>query len=409
MAYSLLLLRANCEGGKPVVATVDFSDWTIPETVYVGEEIDIFIKYKIHTIVPNDDGGWLNNFPGYDGMCHRYLNPTHTNMEYWVWRVLGMDLLFREPGTSFTEVEHHPSVKAGNEFTYHFHGTIEELLGRPILESCVLNLEWSIGVSAYGWTDNEWWPWDFNPPTNFMDNCYGCYLEHQITVSTEPPPPPSLEFNTDLCSVSKTSVSPSENFTVQLSIYNDSETATHYYLGYFCEGGYYDLTNGDIGSNVNKQYNFTTTANEIAHRVITQTQYLAITFVVLAEEEESDRWMPPAIAVIVDGNGDLANLSGTVTDEDGLPIDGATVTAGGKSDATNVAGLYSISNISTGSTEIVFKKSGFKTETRTRVLFEGDNTLDIVMIEGEEGLPGWVLPVSIGAIAVGVALMVKKK
>lgn len=236
----------------------------------------------------------------------------------------------------------------------------------------------------------------------------------------EPSPPyPVPLFDTNLCYVSKETVAPDEEFTVKVTFKNQNETPGKYYLGYYCEGKWYELKRGTIEGYGVEEYSFPTTAEDLAHRQFTESQYLSFSMRVKNEEGETDRWDPRPLAVIVEAPPPpgIANLSGMVTDiETELPIEGVTVSTQGQEDKTDSAGDYSFSGLDTGTSKVRFSKSGYKTKEITKVLHEGDNTLDAKLepskVPEVAGIPLWAIigggVALAGSIGLGVHLARKK-
>lgn len=62
--------------------------------------------------------------------------------------------------------------------------------------------------------------------------------------------------------------------------------------------------------------------------------------------------------------GEKGALAGIVTDQDGQPLDGVSVSLSGFSTVTNQNGIYYIEDIPVGNYTITFTKSGYGTITR---------------------------------------------
>jgi hypothetical protein len=402
----------------------------IPGTVRSGVPFDIQIKYKLCTIETRNPDGNLQHFKGYDGIWWHYTNIIHTCIEYWVWKLTAMGLSFME------NLPDHPSrgslyeneikvkqdgrsfISPGDEFTYTWHGTIEDLLGHELTTPTTVELGWSIFGYIYGWYEpSDWWPYDWNPPENFFDFSRVCWIKQSIQVLPPPPPFPAPIFKKDLCSVSKTTVSPSETFTITVAIENKNETSGSYSIGYYCEGNYGELGTGTIaGYETKTNITFNVTANQLAHREITESQYLSFSIIVSNAQEETDRWTPSAIAVIVTAPPPpTASLSGIVSDKKtGAKLAGVSVAIDSYSTSTNSSGYYAFQNLEAGSYTIKFSKSGYWEEKRSITITSGQNILDIAMTPTSEPPPiaptevpwAWL---GIGALAIMALALIPKK
>ena len=286
------------------------------------------------------------------------------------------------------------SLLPNQKFTYTWEGTIEELTGMQFPESAVVIDTFGLKGTIFGFFGDELWPWSWPIQTNFIagpwdDPWDSVQVEIEVDVPPPPPPPPNIVFVPEYCTVSKTTVAPNEQFTLNLRIKNtSSEGQGPYSLWTLCEGHDRQLGTGNIGPNETINRSFPVTANQLVNRQITESQHLYFSARVRNEEEETDSWGAPTIAVIVPINGDKATLSGRVTNKvTGFGIPNASVQTVGKTVYTDGAGNYSMSDLAPGYYEITFKASGYHNETRSKLLNAGNNTLNVAMTPTTEPPP----------------------
>jgi hypothetical protein len=276
-------------------------------------------------------------------------------------------------------------------------------------------LAWSLYGLIYGWYEpSDWWPWNWIPSENFLDFSRVCWIKHSIQVDVLPPAPdfPDPTFNVDLCSVSKTTVAPNEQFTIRVTIKNQNETGGSYSIGCYCEGNYLALATGTIGAKESHFVPINVTANQLAQRLITTSKYLAFTIAVSNDQGETDRWTPAAIAVIVSTPPEIANLTGLVTDKQtGAGIAGVSVTILGYSASTDSSGSYTLQGLEPGPYDITFSKFGYWDEIKSKTLASGQNILSITMTPTTEPQPGktpWGL-IAAGAAGIVTIVVVASK
>ena len=120
----------------------------------------------------------------------------------------------------------------------------------------------------------------------------------------------------------------------------------------------------------------------------------------------------------------LANITGTVKDEDNNPINEATITLyipgtlpAPLTTTTNTNGVYTISEIAAGTYDIEATKSGYDTNKKTyKTIYSGENTVDFVLTatstpseSGEEGTPGFELIIAFLAMAIVSIILLKRR
>ena len=118
-------------------------------------------------------------------------------------------------------------------------------------------------------------------------------------------------------------------------------------------------------------------------------------------------------AIILPANGAIV---GTVVDENGDPIEGATVSLGdtGTTATTNAAGQYSFSDVAPGTYTLWFNASGYETTNKTVTVTAGvTTTADMSMAPEDSGAGNlwWILLVIaaiVAALLIGYTLMNKK-
>lgn len=403
-------------------ATMDFilDSCILPSSVNAGEPFTIQIKYKLCTIETRNPGNMMANFPvTYDGGWYwEWGVYPFRQHEFWLWRMVEMGLLFAEtdptnyrtgmaPGE--IQIKKHPrtQISPGDVFTYTFTGTIEQLLGRQFPTPTTVNLYWSLYGSIYGWHGQEYWPWSWPMEDNFIDFSRVCWIKHPIQVNILPPFAYPV-FKPDLCSVSKSTVAPNEEFRIKVTVENQNARSGKYYIGCYCEGNYTQLATGTITGYGTKSHTFNVTANQLAQRSILTSQFLPFTIVVSNDERETDRWTPPAIAVIVTEPVDKASLSGRVTDKQTRSgIVGVSVTTLGYSSSTNSSGYYSLDGLPSGPCSVKFSKSGYWEVIKTMTLGLGLNTLNVEMTPTTEPPPPEdKFPVVLIGLGVGLAAIV---
>lgn len=392
-----------------------------PASINVNDVIDIKIVYKECERIIYDPHNEIARWPnltehGADGaevwcIIRIPIPPFPCVKRFlYVWGLGEISLYFGDEKVQATGTG---DYEVGDEFIWTFHGTIEELLGRKITEPEDITLTWRIGYEITAGVNVEWWPWEADVSIYLDSYVSDITLSRTVHVGI-PPPYPEPVFKPDLCYVSKDTVAPDEDFTVKVTFENQNETSGKYYLGYYCEGEWYELKRGTIEGNGVEEYSFTTTAEDLAHREFTESQYLSFSMRVKNEEGETDRWDPRAIAVIVEvpPPPGVANLSGTVTDiESELPIEGVTGSTQGKQDKTDSAGKYGLTDLDTGASKVRFSKSGYKTKEVTKVLHDGDNTLNAKLEPSKVPEISWAIiggAALVGSIALGVHLGRKK-
>jgi hypothetical protein len=420
------LLRVPVSTPERTAATMDFilDSCILPASVTAGVPFDIKIVYKLCTIEIRNPNGNLQYFPDYDGIYWRYTNPIHSQIEYWVWRLnnLGLLLLENPPETLLQNqmyanelrVDNHgiDGATGGSVLTYNFHGTIEQLLGRQFSQPATVNLAWSIFGQIYGWYAKDNWPWNWNPTQNYLDFARVSWIKHSIQVNVAPPlPEPKLDL--DAFSVSKSTVAPTEQFSINLTIVNENETSGNYQIVCLCSGKKLTLATGTIAGYGTKPHTFNVTANQLAQTSIITSQYLSFTIQVLNAEGETDRWTPSSLAVIVETPPETASLSGVVTDKQtGAGIAGITVKAGGYSATTNYSGSYSLTGLTPGPYTIEFSGADYWPETKSKTLITGNNILNIAMTPSTEAQPGnvpWQAIAGGAAAVAGVAIIVQQR
>lgn len=312
ICYPLRVSNAQCTDGTCKapnhipVATAGFVEGKCiapPASVNVDDVIDIRIVYKWCSVEKYDPHNLLETYPFYDGAELWYLNWPKTKRFTYIWRLASLDLYYegervQSNGRAISNI--------GDEFSWNFHGTAEQLLGEEITEPTDITLNWAIGYQIYGWVGEEWFPWGAPLDVNFLDS----YESNTATIScafhvdVPPPEPPAPDypvpvFNRNLCSLSKTTIAPDENFNIKVTIENQNETQGSYFLGYYSEGNYYDLASGTISGYGTKSHTFTTTANDLADKNITENQMLSFKVAVSNDEKETSTWTPAALYVIV--------------------------------------------------------------------------------------------------------------
>lgn len=505
-------LRFATDPGQCCFATMAFivPNCKVPASVNVGQVFDIQIEYKLCTIETRNPNNDLSYFPGYDGIFWHYINFMHTHIEYWVWKLTEVALLFVEdppagtpsdpipaygllPGETIIETRAREDISVGQPLTYKFHGTIEELLGRPITSPTTIKLAYSIYGGVHVLYATDWWPWDWNPPDEWNDlhrpvsliyqmqvhinqlsgvvtdkntgngisgvaviagnyqtvtNASGQYtftdlplgsysirfskpgyqdLTQQLIITTGLNTldaqmtliPPNPIFVGDLCSISKDTVAPTEQLTVKVAFVNTNDSGGIYHLGYICLGHYTQVATGTIGPSgqlpVSSQFNVT--ANQLAGQQITSSRILAFTFVLyndadLVNPTDRQTW---AIDVIVTTPppppGDTASLSGMVTDKNGAPISGVSVTATGASGSTDSSGQYSLTGLTPGTCTVKFSAADYWDVTQSIKLTVGANSLNVTMTPTTETPPAaipWNLIAAGGLGIAGVILIARK-
>jgi len=340
------------------------------------------------------DGPPMEKWPDLDAgyrRVYRGLYPAATEHCFWIWRILTMQAYHRG---GLVETHGGISLLPNQKFTYTWEGTIEELTGMQFPESAVVIDTFGLKGTIFGFFGDELWPWSWPIQTNFIagpwdDPWDSVQVEIEVDVPPPPPPPPNIVFVPEYCTVSKTTVAPNEQFTLNLRIKNtSSEGQGPYSLWTLCEGHDRQLGTGNIGPNETINRSFPVTANQLVNRQITESQHLYFSARVRNEEEETDSWGAPTIAVIVPINGDKATLSGRVTNKvTGFGIPNASVQTVGKTVYTDGAGNYSMSDLAPGYYEITFKASGYHNETRSKLLNAGNNTLNVAMTPTTEPPP----------------------
>jgi hypothetical protein len=286
--------------------------------------------------------------------------------------------------------------------------TIEDLLGHTIRESGYYTITFEL---AFNWFINWdryyfvpiypgccwFYDWSGSCRPASIDDCIIESLTYNVYVNVPaplPPPPPDFHFYLDLCNVDKSTVSPTEQFNVKLTIENSNTTPGPFYVGCFCRGAYQQLWQGTWSGGYSTK-TLTVTANQLAQQQITRSDYYAFTFTVSntpgnpppdATRDNpygiTGRWTPAAIYVNVPTPppSESANLSGKVTDKStGAAIANVSVSAGGYSTSTNSSGNYSLTGLTPGTYTVKFEKDGYNTVSQSKTLVAGDNILNVKM------------------------------
>lgn len=410
-------LRGRSDNAERQVAEMEWGTLTAPAVVHPGEQFTLTLKYKFlrRISVSSVDAPPINpislpDWPGYYGAfrCCVRGDPiigciTHT---YWIWKFVGMRLYHNG-----VEAVEHGGVSCvdGKEWTYTWTGTIEQLTGRTFTQNEVVIGHFDMTGCIYGLWGAEHWPWEWPIDQNWIIWDPWTTLNYQISVEIPPPPLPIID--TNYCSVSKYEVTPTESLTIKVRVKNTNEGIGAYSIRCICEAQDHVLGAGIIGpvgsAGGIKDHIFNVTANGLAQRIITESTYLSYLIVLDTEtEEQVDSWAPPNLAVIAVGGGG-ANLSGYVTDNTGLAIQGVSVKVLGYSATTNSSGYYGLSDLPVGTYTVTFSKSGYQTVTKSKALATGNNELTITMTQGTGGGDGipWGTIVLVGGIAVGVILV----
>ena len=436
MAYSILVnpgsdcgyevLKNIATANQREIATVEFvtDECIIPDEVDVDEVFDIKIVYKLCTIEERNYNGILDHFPSsYDGGFYKtYYEMVVPYIVYWIWRFSQLDFWVLKgivsPEYEIQRSHGRASLSPPQKFTWNFHGTVSDLLGEKPAESGLVKVGWALSGKNYGWWENnDFWPYNWQPPYNFFEPCQGgAELTKDIWVNLVPTPPYPL-FNSDLGSVLKESVTPDESFGIKVSIVNQNHYSGAYSIDCYCLGHRTTLKEGTIGGNQIKTETFYVTVNQIAGQQITETRYLSFEIRVSNINGETDRWQPGDIAVIVTEPSEVS-LSGKVTDKiTGLALQGVYVSIAGRSTSTNSSGIYSFEDLEPGTYEVEFSKAGYWEETKSKRLLTGPNSLNLAMTSEdqphpEDGEIPWAL-IGLGGLAAGgLALVlsnIKKK
>ena len=112
----------------------------------------------------------------------------------------------------------------------------------------------------------------------------------------------------------------------------------------------------------------------------------------------------------------VGNVSGVVTDENGAPIAGATITVQGTniSTTTDSAGHFLLENVSAGQHTILIGRNGFASNTTSITVTEGETTTINPMLHPISSqpptneFPWWLIVLAI-LVVVAVALLLAKK
>lgn len=99
------------------------------------------------------------------------------------------------------------------------------------------------------------------------------------------------------------------------------------------------------------------------------------------------------------GGGDSGTIAGTVTDEAGEPIEGATVTADGSSATTGADGSYELGGVATGSQTVTASADGYAEGSATVDVTSGETTEQAFSLES--GSPSITVEMSISEAAPG--------
>jgi len=381
------------------------------EPVTPDEIIDIEITYKLCDIIiydpHNEIARWTAFNPdGAEVWILVDLGPFHFKRFLYIWRLTEISLYLNDFKLQAVKRK---NAQPGNEFTWKFHGTMKELLGREVTESAI-TLTWQIGYETLAGVNVEWWPWDADVRV-YMDE-YISEISLSRTIPIRFPGPPYPVFNRDLCSISKTTAAPNEKFDIKVTIENQTEDKGNYFVNYYCEGNQGELATGTIDGYGTKSHTFRVTANELAQRSIQESQYLSFTIAISNDEEETDRWTPAAIAVIVEVPPETADLSGRVTHKQtGVALAGVSVTiAGYYSTSTDSSGYYALKGLEPGTYQIKFTKAGYWEQIKSKKLIAGENTLNLAMTPITEPEPGkipWGL-IAAGAGITGLMVILPK-
>lgn len=402
------------------------NECVVPSTVQPGEVFQIKYVYRFCTeeyrckgwhhqpagtgipCPPLEDlGNWHGGFRA--GTWGLY--PVVFYHHFWVWRLLNMKAYHQDVNV---ETHTRDTLSPGDKFTYTWQGTIEELTGQEFTEPTTVIDHFEITGFIYGYYGNEalgppWNPWSWPLEVNWIQEHWvdGIDVEIYVDVPPPPPPPPTPIFNRDLCAVLKDQVSPTEQFGIRISIDNPGDGEGYYYIGCFCEGSYLELADGTINKQSSKTFPLTVTANQLAKRQITESQYLSFTITVGNEDQETSRWTPAAIIVTVSAT--KANLNGRVTDkvtEQALAGVLVSLAGTGSSTSTGSDGRYTLEGLEPGAYTISFTKSGYWDVTKSKTLVVGNNTLYVELTPETEPPPGQVNPwLVVGAAGAGMAAL----
>ena len=408
-AATMRIVIEECEIPAKVMASVPF---TMKYVYQFGEKLERHTARSSTggeaTPVPVDELFPEQDFHG--SFRWFYFHQSWGWHDWWTWKAIAMYAYHNEE-----RIGHHGVDVKGQKFTYTWTGTIEELTGRQFPQPEIVTDRFDITGALFGFFGREAWPYSWEVTTNWFQERPVHTVEYNIEVEPyQAPPPPNPIFDADYCSISKTTVAPNEQFTINLRIRNTNDSSGPYSLWTLCEGHDRQLGTGNIGPNQTINRSFTVTPNQIFGSEITQDRYLYFSAKVRNEEGVTDTWPAPTIAVIVPVNGDKATLSGRVTDKaTGFSIPNASVSTVGRTVYTDGAGNYSIENLDTGYYEITFKKSGYHDEKRSKLLNAGSNTLNVAMTPTTEPPPGegefpWAM-VSGGVAILAIGLMLARK
>lgn len=420
--------RDKCPSSNREFASMEIipEECVVPAQVRPGEIFQIKYVYRfcqeedrcggLHFSGNPIDGPPLDNWPGYHGgwrYCDQGLPGTCVHHKFWIWFFMHM----RAYHNGVQVAQHgRAALSPGDKFTYTWQGTIEELTGVEFTEPSKVIDHFTLTAYVYGYYGEEKWPWGWPLGPNWLMECRVEGMNTTINVDVPVPPPPPLPpyplFDTDYCSVSKSTVEPTESFNINLRLANQNEHEGPYSIGCFCEGKYQDLATGNIAGGGTKDLTIPVTANKLAQRQITEDQYLGFTITVNNEEQETDRWTPAAIAVLAGAEPDTADLSGTVKDKaTGAALAGVAVAADGVSTKTNSYGQYELTNLDPGSYTIIFTRAGYWQATKSKRLYVGDNVLNVQMTPETEPEPSgvpWGLIAAAGAGIAGLLIIIPR-
>lgn len=394
-----------------------------PSSVQPGQIFQIKCTYKFCRKLNRNtvEEGWegalyptpLEKWPEYHGAfrrCLRGVPALCTRHAFWIWRFLVMKLYHQGQMVASHAAN---DLNPGDTFTYTWSGTIEQLTGKEFPEPAVVEGQFDLTGWIYGWYGEEDWPWSWLLKENWLQEVLVDSLKYTIQVDVYvPPPPPYPIFDLNYCSISKTQVKPNETFTIKVRIVNQNDNSGKYIIGCICEAKYQKLGDGMIAGKATVNRTFNVTANQLAQRAIIERQFLSFTITAENEEQKTYQWTPPAIAVIVSEPEPIAQLSGWVTDKNtGAGIAAVTVAIVGRTTSTSPTGYYSFADLAPGAYTITFTKSGYWTETKTKTLYEGANTLNAIMTSTTEPEPGEGIPwniIALGGVALGAILIVSR-
>ncbi|GEM_PF-3574425 len=357
----------------------------------------------------------MEEWPDYHGGFRyglRGLYPMTSEHKFWIWKLQRLNAYHDGNLVRWVESTWPPN----QQFSYIWEGTIEELAGKEFTEPTTVLTNFQLTGVIDGWGDgHETWPFSWPLKVEWSQEAPWDAAEFAIDVDIEvPPDPPYPLFDLDYCSISKSTVAPNEQFHINIRAVNQNEHAGNFSVGVFCEGKYQVLAESTISGHGTRNLSIPVTANQLAQRTITSSQYLSFSVTLNNEDGETDRWTPAAIAVIVPVNG-AGTLSGRVTDKTtGAGLAGVAVTTSGYAATTGSGGHYSIADMTPGTYTIRFTRSGYWEETRDKAIAEGSNTLNVAMTPTTEPLPDerefpWGLAIGGAAMLAALAVLAQRR